>query len=93
MTQDDPCQMRERSSYWNYRLILHDTDDNPWYGLHEVFYDKGDAVNGWTENPISFICDQDEGPEGIKHDLANAASDADARPPLVLSELEKELGT
>lgn len=57
---------------WNYRIILHDLDPDPakhWYGLHEVFYghpdDRTKPGVGPTKEPISFVCDLDEGKEGI----------------------------
>lgn len=43
---------------WNYRIVRHHKPTE-WYGLHEVF---------------DFVCDEDEGPEGITHAL-EAVSD------------------
>lgn len=57
---------------WNYRIILHDLDPDPakhWYGLHEVHYGMPDDPSkpgiGPTIEPTSFVCDVDEGKEGI----------------------------
>lgn len=61
-------------SGWNYRIILHDTDEDPekhWYGLHEVYYNP----TGWTLNPI-FVCNFDEGVHTIVSSLENALKDA-----------------
>lgn len=74
-------------AYWHYRLILHDQDSKPWYGLHEVYYDQENNITGWTENPVRFTCDAEEGIEGVTHALANAVHDVTLRQPLVLSEL------
>lgn len=65
--------------FWNYRIILHDLDPDPanhWYGLHEVFYGMPDDSSkpgvGPTQNPIAFVCDADEGKEGIIASLERA---------------------
>ena len=34
---------------WNYRIIYHDDDEHPYYGLHEVFYSKKGKIKFWTE--------------------------------------------
>ena len=51
-------------STWNYRIVLHEENPDPekhWYGLHECYYEP----TGWTETPVTFVCDKDEGPETI----------------------------
>jgi hypothetical protein len=58
---------------WNYRIILHDEDPNAanhWYGLHECYYEP----TGWSENPTTFVCDKDEGPEAIIQELEQAVA-------------------
>jgi hypothetical protein len=73
---------------WNYRIIKHDEADfrgKEWFGLHEVYTDKGGL--SWTQNPISFVCDMEEGSEGIIKSLEQALSDARTRPVLLMSEL------
>ena len=57
---------------WNYRII-HYKDGG--YGLHEVFYEKGGKIDGWTEHPINFVCGEDEGPKGIIDGLELALKD------------------
>ncbi len=39
---------------WNYRVIKHDEEDdeNVYYGLHEVYYDEHQIINGWTEEAL-----------------------------------------
>lgn len=41
---------------WNYRILRHDPlipgRDEPWYAVHEVYYDGGGIV-GWTEKPVA----------------------------------------
>lgn len=70
---------------WNYRIILHAaTETDPaWYGLHEVYYGDDNKPESWTEQPTSFIADEDEGPKGIWAGLAMALNDALQRPVLV----------
>ena len=57
---------------WNYRIVLHDLDPDPtkhWFGLHEVYYgmpdDRTKPGISPTVEPITFVCDVDEGREGI----------------------------
>ena len=45
---------------WHYQLIVHDTHPNAWIGLHEVYYEDNRVV-GWTENAVTFVCDEEEG--------------------------------
>ena len=56
---------------WNYRII-HYKDGG--YGLHEVFYENG-KIDGWTQQPINFVCEEDEGPKGIIDGLELASKD------------------
>ena len=75
---------------WNYRLILHKEakTGEEWIGLHEVYYDKNGKPHSWTINPISFVCDAEEGPEnGIVRALEMALSGARDKPMLIESEL------
>ena len=37
---------------WNYRIIHHDNDKNPYFAIHEVFYDEHEKVTSWTADPI-----------------------------------------
>jgi hypothetical protein len=37
---------------WNCRIIHHDKDENPYFAIHEVFYDEHGEVANWTTNPI-----------------------------------------
>lgn len=64
---------------WNYRIVHH--LDGGWYALHEVHYDEDGLPWGMTD-PITFICEQDEGPEGVMHSLKLALSDASKHPVL-----------
>lgn len=72
---------------WNYRIILHPAangTDYAWYALHEVFYDRDGNPDGWTSDPIRFVCDKDEGPVGIQRSLAMAMNDAMRLPVLTI---------
>lgn len=42
---------------WNYRVVKY--ANNEGYGLHEVYYDKNDKIEGWTEHPV-VTCEADE---------------------------------
>lgn len=63
---------------WNYRIVKY--KDGSGFGLHEVFYDKDGEPWAMTENPASFVCDNDEGPNGINQSLSRARVDALKRP-------------
>lgn len=67
-------------THWNYRIVNH----GEYFALHEVFYDSADKPTGWT-GPISFVCDNDEGAEGITSSLQMAVADALKRPVLDIS--------
>ena len=36
---------------WNYRIMKHNDDDGPWYGVHEVHYNAKGEIVYWTEDP------------------------------------------
>lgn len=59
---------------WNYRIVRYANGDG--YGLHEVMYDADGQPWAMTENPISFVCGPDEGPQGIRQSLLLARVDA-----------------
>ena len=62
---------------WNYRIVRY--LDNKGFGLHEVYY-EGDKEVAMTNDPISFSCDVEEGPEGVSVSLKMALNDAQNRP-------------
>lgn len=67
---------------WNYRIVLHDEDpdqDKHWFGLHECYYEP----TGWTENPTTFVCSKDEGPEAIIAALERALQTLKSSPVIV----------
>jgi hypothetical protein len=35
---------------WNYRILKTKDGEDDWYQIHEVYYDKGGKVKGWTKN-------------------------------------------
>lgn len=53
---------------WRYQILDHGTH----YALHEV-YDDG---RSWTADPITFVCDPEEGSDGIIRSLEMALADA-----------------
>jgi len=66
---------------WNYRIVRHH-QPSEWFGLHEVFYDDSGSPMGITAEPIGFISDGEEGPEGIIRSLEMALNDAKRHPVL-----------
>jgi hypothetical protein len=64
---------------WNYRIIRY--SDGSGFGLHEVFYENGAPVS-MTAEPIPFISDSEEGPQGVIESLRMALADAETRPVL-----------
>ena len=40
-------------SSWNYRVIRTEDGDEPWYAIHEVYYDDNHAVDGYTLRPVT----------------------------------------
>lgn len=63
---------------WNYRIVEY--QDGSGYGLHEVYYDDDGQPWAMTEGAARFVCDRDEGAEGIKESLLRARVDAIKRP-------------
>jgi hypothetical protein len=39
-------------SPWNFRIIFHDADDYPWYGVHEVYYNQNDTIYAYTKEAM-----------------------------------------
>lgn len=63
---------------WNYRIVEY--RDGSGFGLHEVMYDNDGLPWSMTEEPATFTCDRDEGPNGVKQSLLMARVDAIKRP-------------
>lgn len=59
---------------WHYQIVRY--ADNKGFGLHEVFRDENGVLTGCTENPVTFACMNDEGPEEIIKALQMALKDA-----------------
>lgn len=38
---------------WDHRVVKVITDNEVQYGIHEVYYDGGGVIIGWTETPIA----------------------------------------
>lgn len=47
-------------SHWNCRIICHDKDEYPWYGVHEVFYNNDGSIYGYTESAIDITGDTEK---------------------------------
>ena len=40
-------------SHWNHRLIRRGgPGEDPWYRIHEVYYDDSGKISGWTIDPV-----------------------------------------
>lgn len=74
---------------WNYRIIHHDTDAEPWYGLHEVYYDGDGSVMAWTKDAARFSAYT---LQGVQESLLWARGDARKRPVLLESQALLEAG-
>lgn len=64
--------------HWNYRIVKY--KDGTGYGLHEVYYDDKELAWSMTKHPISFSCDEEEGPDGVIKSVQMACDDAAKRP-------------
>lgn len=73
---------------WNYRIIRH----ADWIGLHEVYYDDGGRPKSYTTNAATFVCDLDEGPDGIIKSLEMALADARKHPVLTEADFNGDEG-
>lgn len=84
---------RTRSMHWNYRVLRHEDGT---LALHEVFYDEDGKPSMYTNDPISFAVDADEGLSALTEALERALHDARERPVLDVSEIgtkPKEAGS
>ena len=69
---------------WNYRIIYHDDDKYPYYGLHEVFYTKKGKIKFFTEEPD--IVGESE--EDIRDQLKMMLHDTRHRKTLIHSKID-----
>lgn len=70
---------------WSYRILKRGDGT---YALHEVYFDGHGNVDGWTEEPITFEVDPNEGKAGILQELAHALGDALRHDVIDVSKLE-----
>jgi len=40
---------------WNFRIIRHVTNDEPWLAIHEVFYDDDMNPHSCTQDPVTVV--------------------------------------
>jgi hypothetical protein len=71
---------------WHYRILRH-LDGT--LALHEVYCDEEGRPNGYSERPISFAVDADEGADALVDAMKMALHDAINRPILDVSELSQ----
>lgn len=71
----------ELSDYWNTRIIKHIVTGKyengkkykeTYYGVHEVYYDKKDKPVMWTEKPIRFCFEDEEGLDAQMQQILDA---------------------
>lgn len=74
---------------WNYRVVRYPSGE---FGLHEVYYGEDGEPEGWTSRPISFVCDEEEGVDGISKSLAQALRDALCHPVLPIPDRDEIAG-
>jgi len=67
---------------WNYRILNHGTH----YALHEVYYRDGKPAS-YTAEPVAFVCDPEDGAEGVIASLTMAL-EAGKRPVLTPADFE-----
>ncbi|MFT4055201.1 MAG: hypothetical protein QM681_11905 [Novosphingobium sp.] len=63
---------------WNYRVIDHGHS----LSLHEVHYDEAGQPNAYTTEPVTFVCDPEDGAAGLIGSLERALVGAKALPVL-----------
>ena len=39
-------------SHWNYRVVRHDDKGQPWYAIHEAYYDENNRVESITQESV-----------------------------------------
>ena len=45
---------------WNLRIIYHDSDKYPWYGVHEVFYNENGEIMYYTIDTMDITGESEE---------------------------------
>jgi hypothetical protein len=62
---------------WNYRIVRHTGGDEPWFAIHEVYYDDEDAPTAVTTEPV---CPGGDTPDEVIAALEQMLTDARTRP-------------
>lgn len=75
------CRESIKMTTWNYRIIRHRKPEE-WLAVHEVYYDEAGNPSSMTVEPITFLVDGEEGPEGVIRSLEMALADAKKHPVL-----------
>ena len=69
---------------WHYRILRHRDGA---LALHEVYCNEAGQPNGYTEQPMGFAMDADEGADALRQALRRALNDATNRPILDVADL------
>ncbi|WP_431610397.1 hypothetical protein [Chryseobacterium sp. 'Rf worker isolate 10'] len=82
--------MKAHKSYWRYQVINRGTEDEPSFGIHEIYFNiKKNGDNVWTENPENL--GEYDNLEELIGSLEMMLKDAKKYSPLLESEMEKKL--
>lgn len=71
-------------STWNMRIIYHDKDEHPWYGVHEVFYNEDKSIWSYTLDAVDITGETEE---ELKKYLGMVVNDINRAPILIESEI------
>ena len=71
-------------SHWNIRIIHHDKDEHPWFGVHEVFYNDDQSIYAYTTEAIDI---SGETEEDVKEYVRMIVKDIESSPILNQSEI------
>lgn len=77
--------------HWNYRIIKrhHDLQQTVMYSIHEVYYEGGEEIVSWSEEPITITSYSTK--NGLKKQLNTILEDAWSVPVLDYDKLLKSV--
>lgn len=52
---------KQQMSGWNYRVMAHDHKGEPYFQIHDVYYNKKNKPDGYTRNPSQLGAEDIEG--------------------------------
>lgn len=82
--------MKSKECIWRYQIINRGTEKEPLFGIHEMIFNiKRVGDISWTENPMTL--NNYDNLDDLIRSLEMMLSDAKKYPPLLESDLEKDL--